>query len=148
MIIMKNNYSIIKRLLIICVCIMSCSSTKQIVFAETNEVRASYVTGKLQASDGKEYLYTISINGSTVNGVRTVAATNAYAIRTHYAVYAQFMVNGIVLSSTSNPLYYNAMSGTSYSYYSIPGDTSGITSILSGHGNVYLQFAGTKYVSF
>ena len=145
---MNKKNLIIKRFLVICICIMSYLGTKQSVYAETDGVRGSYVSGKLQASDGKEYLYTISINGSTANGVRTVVTTNAYAIRTHYAVYAQFMVNGIVLSSVSNPLYYNAMTGTSYSYYSIPGDSSGITSILSGNGNVYLQFAGTKYVSF
>jgi len=145
---MKNNYSIIKRLLIICICVVCCFCVRTNVNAEVNATMSTYITGVLTDGYGDQYTYYVTIGGSISNGVHTIASTEAKTKRTHYAVNATFRQNGLNVYSTTSTSALAALKGTSYSPYSRPGSLSGITAILAGSGSVWLQYAGTKYVSF
>ena len=143
-----GEQKLMKGILSVCLTAGCFLQSSAMVHAETEMLRGSYVSGSIVANDGDTYVYTVSIGGSTANGVRTTVSCEGKIKRRHNAVYAQFIQNGVIVSSTTSAVTYSLMKGPSYSPYSRPGSLTGITSILSGNGSVVLQSLISESVSF
>lgn len=138
----------IKALITLCMTLVCFANLTTETSASTEAVQSSYLTGSFYDGDGNIVNYSISIGGDTTNGVRTTAWASRPVKRTHYSVTAQFVQYGLAVTATSSYSMWGKTSGYSYSPYAALNPMTGVTSILSGYGNVYVQYLGTKNVSF
>lgn len=139
---------IIKGLISLCMALICFANLTTKASASTEAVQSSYLTGAFYDGNGKVVNYSISIGGNTTNGVRTTVWTDRPVSRTHYAVTAQFVKYGLTETAVSSYSIFGATSGTTYSLYACLSSMTGVTQVLSGYGNVYVQYLGTKNVSF
>lgn len=139
---------IIKGLIMLCVAMACLGNRTTKASASTEAIQSSYLTGSFYDGDGNAVNYSISIGGNITDGVRTTAWASRPVSRIHYGVTGQFVQYGLSVTATSSYAAYGVTSGTTYSLYARLSPMSGVTQVLSGYGNVDIQYLGTKNVNF